>query len=293
MDVFGKSSTVDHVIRRFDRLAKSGNYVFRGYSKQDELLPAILRDKKSYIKLESDFLKDFEKYGSNYFHATTPIDFMSYAQHFGIPTRLLDFTHNPYIALSFALYNPKGTNYIHDEDKEYFYIRYASLDDNLCAYSIKLNDDIYNNKFTRTDSLAVKACHCIDSVTDLFGKNNLNRNVTSLSNFDSIESGKRMTEKIKKRVILFIDPSQSNQRIIMQQGLFMFPYTLEEKEHLQILKINSKCIKIHKDLREELIQYLDVLGYNAFRLMPDMSSICEAVKRRNMDRLRTSKRNQE
>ncbi|NLZ67365.1 MAG: FRG domain-containing protein [Clostridiaceae bacterium] len=289
MDIFGKSSTVDHVIRRFDRLAKSGNYVFRGYSKQDELLPAILRDKKSYIKLESDFLKDFEKYGSNYFHATTPIDFMSYAQHFGIPTRLLDFTHNPYIALSFALYNPKGTNYIHDEDKEYFYIRYASLDDNLCAYSIKLNDDIYNSKFTRTDSLAVKACHCIDSVTDLFGKNIHNRSVKSSFDYEDIESGEKLEEKKKMRVILFIDPNQANQRIIMQQGLFMFPYTLGEEEHLKILKSNSKCIKIHKDLREELIHYLDVLGYNTFRLMPDLTSICEAVKRRNMDNLQKKK----
>lgn len=40
---------------------------------------------------------------------------------------------------------------------------------------------------------------------------------------------------------------------------------------------------IHKNLRNELIKYLDILGYNTFRLMPDLSSICEAVKRRNVD----------
>ena len=69
----------------------------------------------------------------------------------------------------------------------------------------------------------------------------------------------------------------------MQQGLFMFPYTLDEDEHQEILDKNSYCIKIHKNLRYKLIQYLDVLGYNTFRLMPDLSSICEAVKRRNID----------
>ena len=40
---------------------------------------------------------------------------------------------------------------------------------------------------------------------------------------------------------------------------------------------------IHKNLREDIVQYLDTLGYNAFRLMPDLSSICEAVKRRVID----------
>ena len=100
---------------------------------------------------------------------------------------------------------------------------------------------------------------------------------------DSLEAIVDNQNKISTHAILFIDPNQSNQRIIMQQGLFMFPYTLSREGHLEILNNNSCCVKIHKDLRNELIQYLDTLGYNTFRLMPDLSSICEAVKRRNID----------
>ena len=48
------------------------------------------------------------------------------------------------------------------------------------------------------------------------------------------------------RAILFIDPNYSNQRIIMQQGLFMFPYTLNESEHMSILENHSDYIMIHK-----------------------------------------------
>lgn len=283
LDTIDASRDAQAVINRLNTLAKKGGYVFRGYGKQDELLPNIIR-KGKYDDMEDKLLKDFEKYGSSYFHASTPIDFMSYAQHFGLPTRLLDFTYNPFIALSFALYSPKSNGtYSVPEDKDYYYVRYAKLDNNLCAKSIPLKDEVCENQLTKTDSLASKACQYIDSVKELFNPSIDLQNWPLDVIIDSSDNKKQKERKIRRRVILFVDPNQANQRIIMQQGLFMFPYTLNKDEHIRILQDNSDYIKIHKDLRNELIQYLDILGYNTFRLMPDLTSICEAVKRRNVD----------
>jgi len=270
------------VVNHLNDLAQSGDYVFRGYGKQSELLPGIIRD-KDYTNLENRLLTDFERYGSNYFTANTPIDFMSYAQHFGLPTRLLDFTFNPFIALSFAIYNPKSSNYKDPDDKDYYYIRYASLSENICVPVIPLNDDIYQSKFIQTDSLATKSMQCIDSVTDLFGGNILGRNISSLTGFRGIDEIVDLQEKLRNQAILFVNPNQSNQRIIMQQGLFMFPYTLDKKAHIDILNKNSRVVMIHKSHRDKLIKYLDTMGYNTFRLMPDLSSICQAIKRRAID----------
>lgn len=284
LDTIEERDGIQAVINRLNDLANEGIYVFRGYGKQEELYPNIIRDKKSYANREEALLRDFEKYGSSYFQATTPIDFMSYAQHFGLPTRLLDFTRNPFIALSFALYMPKSSKYTVQEDKDYYYVRYASLEENLCIPSIVLNDDIYNTRWTRTDSLSKRAVQSIDSVTDLFGDNKNNRSCLSLTGLSGKANDVLINEiKIRERVILFVDPNQSNQRMIMQQGLFMFPYTLDKDDHLDILKKNSHYVKIHKNLRVKLIQYLDTLGFNTFRLMPDLSSICGAIKRRNID----------
>lgn len=270
------------IIDVINDLTQNGDYVFRGYGKQDELFPNIIRE-KNYESVELNFLKEFEKYGSNYFKANTPIDFLSYAQHFGLPTRLLDFTYNPFIALSFAIYMPKNNNYKNINDRDYYYICYSSIKDNLCTPEIPLNDEIYNSKYIRSDSLATKAAQCIDSVTDLFGSNNLNRNYSSLVGLQNLSDFKEIQNKINTHVILFVSPNQSNQRIIMQQGLFMFPYTLDKNAHIDILSRNSSVLMIHKNFRNEIIQYLDKLGYNAFRLMPDLASICEAVKRRVTD----------
>lgn len=274
--VINPSEGISAVIDTLNKFAEAKKYVFRGYSKQDELLPNILRDNAVYANEEKNLLMDFERYGSHYFHASTPIDLMSYAQHFGLPTRLLDFTYNPFIALSFSLHGLKGTKYKEPTDKDYYYIRYASIEDNMLMHSIPFIYDANNTQFANTDSLAVRAGYCIDSVAHLFGE-------TAVDLTGMPETIRIAEEKIKKRTILFIDSNQSNQRMIMQQGLFMFPYNLNADDHLRILHENSSKIMIHKDLRSDLIKYLDTLGFNAFRLMPDLENICKAIKQKVKD----------
>lgn len=69
----------------------------------------------------------------------------------------------------------------------------------------------------------------------------------------------------------------------MQQGLFMFPYNLDKETHLEIIENNTCLIKIHKNTRRDLLKYLNTLGINSFRLMPDLQSICYAIKRNVID----------
>lgn len=276
----GKNKVIDILTD----LAFKKEYVFRGYGKQEQLLPGLIRDDTKYDNIEINLLRDFERYGSHYFHANTPIDFMSYAQHFGLPTRLLDFTYNPFIALSFALYVKKSNGtYSYPDDKQYYYIRFASTKDNIILNSLPVSDKSFIN-ITRTESLAQRASNSITFISSLFGETGIKLSSTSISELlhsnnqlktDNIDE---LQQKIRNKVIFFIDPNQSNQRIIMQQGLFMFPYTLDPNKHLDIIARNSSVVMVHKDLREELLLYLDTLGYNAFRLMPDLSSICDAIR---------------
>lgn len=58
----------------------------------------------------------------------------------------------------------------------------------------------------------------------------------------------------------------------------MFPYSLDKGKHKTIIESKTALIRIPIELRQDSIRYLDSLGYNAFRLMPDLSSICAKIK---------------
>ena len=283
------------LIDRLTDLTQSGNYIFRGYSKQDQLLPNILR--RNLVDQEKALLFEFERSANQYLNTSNPVDFMSYAQHYGLATRLLDFTYNPFIALFFALFTPKSTKYKYVDDREYYYIRYCNIDENILIRHVP----IYNiGEFFEINSMAKRSVDLIETVDMMFNENHdfgtskvldRNRAITSffktiaqrILNVDSNEYINQNTDKIKKQALFFIDPNQSNQRLVMQQGLFLFPYTLNEKDHLHLLDSNTGLIKINSELREELQTYLDTIGINSYRLMPDLSSVCEAVERKIKD----------
>lgn len=286
----------DELINVLTNLAISGCYVFRGYSLQEQLLPSIFR--RNMTDAEIELLIDFEKYGSQYFLARTPIDFISTAQHFGLPTRLLDFTYNPFIALYFALFTPKGTNAKHPEDKDFYYIRYCNIKDQLCFNQLPIRKTL---EYAETGSLSKQSGAAFNTLKKLISDLNSDTSRKYLETtywdthleeyFDEKTDVHNVAQKIddtidkfRTRKLLFIDANQCNQRIIMQQGLFLFPYELNADKLLEMMKANTNVIKVDKSLRIPLQQYLNTIGINGFRLMPDLSSVCEAVERQTRDR---------
>jgi hypothetical protein len=193
-------------------------------------------------------LRNFRKYAHQ---DTSPGDstwnWLALAQHHGLPTRLLDWTYSPYVALHFA------TNEIdsYEEDGLIWAINYVKLNQYLPE---KLK------KVIRRENSNVFSPEMLDSVC---------------SNLDELGSLE------EQAFLLFLEPPALDSRIVNQYALFSLLSTagtllgewLEAREH-EVFKI-----RIPAKLKWEIRDKLDQSNITERVLFPGLSGLSEWLKR--------------
>lgn len=112
------------------------NHLFRGVRKQShKLIPSVGRHKTNKgnvfdVKSEKLLLKLFKQKAHEFVkqHDDDPLALLSIAQHHGLPTRLLDWSKNPLVAIYFAVKDEFHASEDREDSKIFLYIPKSKID---------------------------------------------------------------------------------------------------------------------------------------------------------------------
>ncbi len=247
------SKTFDPAIRRH-----RSAFAFRGIntagSRLTNSLTRLAPKRKRYATLEQNLLKQFKKYAFPHLIDTHhEWHWLSLAQHHGLPTRLMDWTYSPMVALHFA------TSELHNMhvDGAVWRINYAQ------AHS--LLDQHHQNKLRKLGAR-------------VFTVESLENTIADLETLDGLSAPNR-------DVGIFFEPPSLDNRIVNQFAYFMVlsnPYlsvTKWLKQPHVAGRVDVLKIVIPAKLKWEVRDKLDQSNITERVLMPGLDGLCSWLRR--------------
>jgi FRG domain len=222
------------------------NFVFRGVPRVIHGLDTSLQT-GGFVAHEKHLLTSFRKYAlRSAVHGDWVWNWLSLAKHHGLPTRLLDWTYSPYVAMHFATYNTRDF----DQDGSIWCVDYrktnALLPDRLCKI---LEEDDAN----------------------IFTTEMLNRVAKTLDEL----------EQMGKDFVAFFEPPSLDERIVNQFALFSLPSSakLSLEQLLKTREATWRRIVIPAALKWEIRDKLDQANITERVLFPGLDGLSQWLKR--------------
>jgi len=225
------------------------SYVYRGLNSVDHVLETSLqRLKGPYPRLERHLLRNFRKYAHlDASPGQSTWNWLALAQHHGLPTRLMDWTYSPYVALHFATNDLER----YEEDGLIWGINYVRLNEHLPEALKKVIRDEESNVFTA--DLLEKVCRTLDELGDLE----------------------------ENPFLLFLEPPSLDARIVNQYALFSMLSRADMKlgAWLEGRAHEVFRIRIPAELKWEIRDKLDQANITERVLLPGLSGLSQWLKR--------------
>ncbi|MBQ3657419.1 MAG: FRG domain-containing protein [Bacteroidales bacterium] len=263
-----------NIIHEKLRIDPDCKLLFRGEHRdygETALQPQIFRN-ESWIQNEDVMLNNYiAKFPEAFPKGTSTFDIIVNADHYSLPSRVLDASYSPLTGLYMAC-NPDST------DKK-------GGDPIVYIFELPKND-IYN---WNSDTVALLA-----NVARMKGNFNVtNPNHDSMSAlihaireekydyYNLYEGREHEYTKILNQIIC-VESKMLNRRINNQKGLFFLFGINGTKQNFKELSfkdsVRISSIAIKEEKKEEILKELTVYGYDKMTMFPEMENVCEAIK---------------
>ncbi|MDD3361208.1 MAG: FRG domain-containing protein [Hespellia sp.] len=214
---------------------KSNMVLYRGHANKDwKCLPKLFRE-KDWFESEENYIDEVLRQSSEEFFGLTSFQKLAKMQHYGLPTRLLDFTGNPLIALYFACNDITQT----DTDGVVLILKIPMF---------------FENRIPLVSILE----HLFPDAGNLFVQ--VNRNAINQINNNSLVMG--------------IIPELKNYRIRNQDGYFaLFTYSGKYGEVFNPIEENKSIqerIVIPAEKKKDILEELGVCGIKQSFVFPEL-----------------------
>ncbi|MCO5793618.1 MAG: FRG domain-containing protein [Blastomonas sp.] len=273
MSITSVSEFVEVILQRSSARNKIVSY--RGHGSVDfELQPSIFR-KNNTKENEHILLRELIAAHPEDFHGdTSALETLVRMQHYSLPTRLLDVTFNPLVALYFACEPAKKRVIVNRDGKK----SSRTLDIN--GQVVILTVAKHRIRYFDSDTVS-----CLANLSRLSWSHKKQiKTHLSLIKFNETLPIKRLLHFIRQEKYGFLDeikpsdldsiilvkPKQNNKRILAQAGAF-FVFGLDDIiESGSIDGINVEYLTISAKSKPRILEELDRLGINEKTMFPEI-----------------------